>query len=469
MLSGWPASTTSDLPVAGQRSRLLAPSPAIPVHGRIIGTASFPGSERPLAISPTDTLRHTYVIGPSGVGKSTLLSRCVADDIAAGRGVVVIEPKSDLIAEILAHIPPERVDDVVLVEPQDPAGTVGLNPLAGDRQNPELVADHLLAVFKGLYGSSFGPRTTDIAAAALHTLARVPNMTLAGLPLILTDAGFRRRCMAHVDDPIALEPFWAAFDNWSDAARTEAIAPLLNKTRPLLLRPQLRAVLGQAAPKFDITDVFTKRRILLVDCSKGTLGPETSALLAALVIAQLWGATLARTRIAPERRHPVSIYLDEFQDFLRLPTDLGDALAQARGLGVGFTLANQYLHQLDPAMRSAVLANVQNRVCFRLADEDARVMATRGSGLEPEDFAALGAFDCYTQLVAGGTVQPWCSAHTLAADPHISDPGTVRATPRSTYGRPRTEVEAELRGLASTQRVGDSSDLGPRRRERGNR
>jgi len=288
-LSGWPVSSTSDLPVVRQHSRLLPPSSEIASTGRVVGESSFPGRERPLAVTPTDSLRHTYVLGPSGVGKSTLLSRLIAADMAAGRAVVVVEPKSDLIAEVLAHVPRHRVGEVVLVDPKDVAGTVGLNPLAGANHQPELVADRLLAVFKGLYGASFGPRTTDIAGAALHTLARVPNMTLAGLPLILTDAGFRRRCLAHVDDPIALGPFWAAFENWSDAARTEAVAPLLNKVRPFLLRPQLRAVLGQSKPRFDILDVFTKKRILLVDCSKGALGPETSALLASLVIAQLWG------------------------------------------------------------------------------------------------------------------------------------------------------------------------------------
>jgi hypothetical protein len=466
-LSGWPASATAQLPVARQRSRLLPPSPAIPARGRIVGESTFPGRERPLAIGATDSLRHTYVLGPSGVGKSTVLARSIADDMVAGRAVVVVEPKADLIRDVLAHVPTDRVKDVVLVDPNDANGTVGINPLSGGGTNPELVADQLLAVFKGLYGASFGPRTTDIAGAALHTLARVPNMTLAGLPLILTDSGFRRRCLAHLDDPIALGPFWAAFENWSDAARTEAVAPLLNKTRPFLLRANLRAVLGQSHPKFNVLDVFTKRRILLVDCSKGALGPETSALLASLVISVVWGATLQRSSIPAERRHPVSVYLDEFQDFLRLPTDLGDALAQARGLGVGFTLANQYLHQLDAPMRSAVLANAQNKVCFRLADEDARAMATKGSGLEAEDFASLGAYECYMQLVAGGTVQPWCSARSLPPAPETSDPDAVRAASRATYGRARAEVEAEIRSLASPHRGSAGDDLGPRRRHRG--
>ena len=467
-LSGWPASVTSDLPVARQRSRLLPPSPAIPTRGRVVGEATFPGKERPVALTATAALRHTYVLGPSGVGKSTLLARSIQNDIEAGRAVVVIEPKSDLIREVLAHIPANRVEDVVLIDPNDDSGTVGLNPLAGAARNPELVADRLLAVFKGLYGASFGPRTTDIASAALHTLAQAPGMSLAGLPLILTDAAFRRRCLAHIDDPIALGPFWAAFENWSDAARTEATAPLLNKVRPFLLRPQLRAVLGQSRPKFNVLDVFTKKRILLVDCSKGSLGPETSALLASLVIAAVWGATLQRSTIPPERRHPVSVYLDEFQDFLRLPTDLGDALAQARGLGVGFTLANQYLHQLDPSMRSAVLANAQNKICFRLADEDARVLATKGSGLDAEDFASLGAYECYAQLVADGTVQPWCSTRSLPPEPATSDADAMRLASRQRYGRARADVEAEIRKLASIR--GDATggdDLGPRRRGRG--
>ena len=174
-LSAWPTNTTSDLPVAHQRSRLLPPAPAVSTAGKVVGAATFPGKERPLAMSATDSLRHTYVLGPSGVGKSTLLSRLIAQDMAAGRAVVVIEPKSDLIADVLAHVPSGRVDDVVVLDPNDALSAVGVNPLAGDRRHPELVADRLLAIFKSLYGPQLGPRTTDILAASLHTLARTPT------------------------------------------------------------------------------------------------------------------------------------------------------------------------------------------------------------------------------------------------------------------------------------------------------
>ena len=468
-LTSWPAEAGGHLPVARQRARLLPPARAIPATGRVVGTATYPGQERPLAIASKDTLRHGWLLGPSGTGKSTLTGRMIAADMVAGRAVVVCEPKSDLIRECLAQVPANRIDDVVLIDANDLAGVVGLNPLADSHGQPEVVADQLLTVFKGIYGgqAGLGNRTIDILGNSLHTLTRVPNMSLAALPLLLTDPGFRRRCLAHIDDPVALEPFWSAFEAWSDAARNEAIAPLLNKLRPFLLRPQLRAVLGQGTPKFSIREVFTRRRILLVDCSKGTLGAEVASLLAALVLSGVWAETLRRSAIAPERRHPVSVYLDEFQDYLTLPTDLGDALAQARGLGVGFTLANQYAHQLDPAVRSAVMANCQNKICFRLSSDDARLIATRGSGLDPEDFAGLGAYEFYAQLVAGDTIQPWCSGRSLPPDPPISDPDQIRAASRANYGRTRDEVEAEVRALALGDRNRQRDDLGPRRRRQG--
>jgi len=462
-ISAWPVGKTTELPVNMIGSRLVAPSAAVARQGRVIGQATFPGRERPLALTPTDSLRHLHALGPTGSGKSTLLLNLIIQDIAAGRAVAVIEPKGDLIAEVLQRIPPGRVGDVVLLDPTDTARPVGLNPLALGGRSPELVADQLLGLFHSLYIAHWGPRTHDILSASLLTLARTPGMTLAALPLLLTDAAFRRRVVPRVADPIGLGPFWQGFEAWSEAERTAAIAPVMNKLRPLLLRPEMRAIVGQRRRSFDLRRVFTQRKVLLVSLSKGLLGPETSALLGSLVISQLWQAVLGRAAIAPERRHPVFVYVDEFQDYMHLPLDFADALAQARSLGVGFVAAHQYMHQLDPAMRSAVLANAQSRVAFRLPGEDARVIAA-DSALDPEDFQSLGAFQCYAQLVAGSAVQPWCSAATMLPGPPLSDPAVVRAASRDAYGVDRAEIEADLHKLFSGRRETNGDDLAPRRR-----
>lgn len=464
-VSACPVGPTRELPVDKTGSRLLAPARVIRRVGRVVARASYPGQERPLALTVNDSRRHLHVIGPSGVGKSTLLLNLITQDMRAGRAVVVVEPKSDLIADVLTRIPSERVSDVVLLDPTDRERPVALNPLANYGRSPELAADQLLGMFHSLYAAHWGPRTHDIFAASLLTLARLPGMTIPALPLLLTDAGFRRRVLSKVDDPIGLAPFWNAYEGWSEPERLAAISPVMNKLRPLLLRPELRAMLGQSRG-FDLRRIFTERKIVLVNLSKGLLGPETAALLGSLVISQLWQAILGRSAIAPEKRHPVFVYVDEFQDYMHLPLDFADALAQARGLGVGFTLAHQYLHQLDPAMRSALLANAQSRIAFRLPGEDARVLAADGL-LAAEDFQSLGAFECYLQAMVGGTVQPWCSALTLPPSEPISDPARVREASRQNYGADRAQVEAELRELFIGARRTDGDDLSPRRRPRG--
>ena len=410
LLAGWPVGATSELPV--ERSPHALPPPSvIPRTGRVLGRATFPGRQRPLGVSAVDGLGHMHVLGPTGTGKSTLLLNLITQDLEAGRGVVVLEPKGDLIRSVLERIPASRLDDVVLLDPSDGQFPVGLNPLAPNGRPPELVADELLGMFRAMY-ESWGPRTNDILAAAFLTLARLPGMTLCALPPLLADAGFRHRVVSRIDDPVGLGPFWAGFDAWSEAERTAAIAPSLNRVRPFLLRPQLRRVLGQPEPRFDLNRVFTERKVLLVNLAKGPLGRETAGLLGGFVLSQLWAAALRRSALPVEQRHPVFVYVDEVQDYLRLPADLGDALVQARGLGVGFVLAHQHLSQLDPQTRAAVLTNARSRVCFQLAGDDARTLAS--GPVSADDLRELAPFEAYAQLFAGGAVRQWCSLRTLA-------------------------------------------------------
>ena len=238
----------------------------------------------------------------------------------------------------------------MVLDPSDDQAPVGLNPLAGG--SPDLVSDGIMAVFRGLYRDYLGPRTSDVLHAALLTLVRSKNATLVALPLLLTDERLRRELTKSVRGDLALGPFWAWYEALSVAERSTVIAPVMNKVRPFLLRERVRHVLGQPTPRFDITEVFTQKKILLVPLSKGTLGSDSASLIGSLVVARLWQAAQARSRIAAERRHAVSVIIDEFQDFLHLPTDLADVLAQARSAGLALHLGHQHLAQLSPTIRA---------------------------------------------------------------------------------------------------------------------
>lgn len=463
-LLGWPL---GDQPLPGiprDSSRWLRPDPRIQPNRRVLGQATAPGEDRQLGLSIDDARQHLHVIGPTGTGKSTLLANLICQDIASGRGVVVIEPKGDLVQDVLARIPSERIKDVVVLDPTETEYPIGLNPLLVRGRRPELVADQVLAVFHGLYEANWGPRMQDILHASLLTLAGRGDASLCVLPALLTNPTVRRRLRAGIDDPIALEPFWAWFDAISDAERLQATSPVLNKLRPFLLRKSVRAIVGQVEPRFRIDEVFTKRKIVLVSLAKGLIGPEAAALLGSLFVAELWQAVLGRAGVAAERRHPVAVYADEFQDYVHLPTDMADALAQARGLGIGLTLAHQHLAQLPSNLRSAVLANARSRVCFQLSGDDAQAMARiSGGSLEPSDFQRLRRYEAYAQLVVGGEVADFASIRTMPMQSPISDPAAVREASRLRYGRPVDEVEAEIRKLIEGD-AGEDSPIGRRRR-----
>lgn len=463
-LTGWPLGKKAYPGTKHTGSRLLKPAESVPESGRIIAQAMYPGEERALALAPPDALQHLHVLGPTGVGKSTLLLNLIIQDVAAGRGVIVIDPKGDLVEDVLARIPENRVDDIVVLDPADEKRPVGFNVLRGGQQSPELVADQVLAVFHGLYQESWGPRTQDILHSSLLTLGGRPDMTLCALPVLLSNPQFRREATKGLTDEIALKPFWSWYEGLSDGERHQAIAPVMNKLRAFLLRPRMRAVIGQANPLFDIHDVFTKRKVLLVSLAKGLIGPEAAALLGSLTVSQLWHTALGRVRLPLAKRAPVMVYIDEFQDYLHLPTDLADVLAQARSLGVALTLAHQHVAQLPNNVRSAVMANARSRVCFQLAHDDAKLIAGASGELDALDLQELGRYEVYASLVAAGNVTGFASARTLAPATPSSDSGMIRTRSREHFGRDISEIEAELAALVSGNSVDDDKPIGRRRR-----
>jgi len=394
-----------------------------------------------LGIAPRDSLEHTIILGPTGSGKSTTMLNLILADISAGRSVLVIDPKADLVNDIVARIPEERDGDVVILDPSDPC-PVGFNPLAY-KANPTLVTDAVLSVFKEVFSENWGIRSQDVMSAALLTLAQCEGASLLWLPALLTDAAFRRKVTAQISDRIGLEPFWTAFESMKETERRMEIAPVLNKIRQFLLRPGLRNVLGQAEPKFRLEDLFNKRRIVLVPLNKGVIGSESARLLGSLIVGQTWTLALSRASLPPEQRHLVSVYIDELQDYLSLPTDLSDALAQARGLGVGLTMAHQYREQLPPDIRAGVDANARNKIVFGLNASDAKSMAAMAPELEPVDFMSLPRYQIYTSFMSGGQSTGWIQGRTLPAPVATRQAVELRAKSMAAYGKPTEEIEAE--------------------------
>lgn len=428
--------------------------PTSPVYDRSFAT-SMDMTPKRLSISPKDSLEHTHLIGPTGSGKSTTMQHLILSDIKAGRGVLVIDPKADLVNDILARIQESRAADVVVIDPSD-CIPVGFNPLAlKNYHNKALIADAVLSVLKELWRDSWGVRIQDILSAALLTLIEVDGASLLWLPPLLTDENFRRKITSQVKDKVALQPFWNQFEALSELQRRQQIEPVLNKLRQFLLRPGLRNVLGQAHPKFDLSELFTKRKIVLVPLNRGLVGGETARLLGSFIVGLTWTLALSRASIPPERRHIVSVYIDELQDYLSLPTDLSDALAQARGLGMGMTLAHQYRDQLPTEIRAGVDANCRNKIVFGLSAKDAKDMAAMAPELSAEDFMALPRYQVYTSFQQGGKNTGWMMGKTLPPAPALRDPVELRALSMETYGVPAEDVEAEyLKTVANNTAAG---------------
>lgn len=446
---GWPVTSDPEAKLPGvpaRHPRPLAATDAHPKTGVVIGEALLP-SGRLVAQGSRDALQHRHVLGPTGVGKSTLLAQIVLQDIALGRGVVVIDPKSDLVTDILARLPEERRGDVVVLDAASPR-PLGLNPL--QMSDPDLAADSVVAVFHSLFGDGLGPRSTDILHAACLTLARRGDGSLVMVPLLLTNPGFRCSVIGRVvkEDRFGLGAFWASFEGMSDPEREAAIRPLLNKLRQVLLRPSLRAIFGQRRPAISLDQILYQNKILLVRLRKDRIGPEAAQLLGSLLVAQLWQAMQARLSLPAEKRHPVQVVIDETQDYLRLPGSLGDALAQARGLGIGLTICHQHRSQLGRLLDD-VDANTATKLCFRLAPADARAVAgLHASGvLDAADFTSLPAFELYARLLVGGNQAPWVRLATRPLPSRLRDPAVLQRASEAQHGRTLDDIERDLIAL----------------------
>ena len=451
-MAGWPIGELP-LPLLGSgHPRLVAPPPEVGSGSsqRVVGASAVPGESGLVRLPITDAVYHTHLLGPTGVGKSTVLLSLALADAAEGRGLLLLDPKGDLATDFVARLPQERAGDVVVLDPTNPC-PVGFNPLAGPPELAVVTAEAVLGVLAELFRDSWGIRTADVLSAALLTLARIPQATLVWLVPLLTNPAFRRRVLALAPpDPLGTDVFWQGYE--AKPVRTQAVevAPVLNKLRQLMLRPGLRAMLGQAQPRFGLADLLERRRIVVVNLNQGLLGAGAARLLGTLLISQLWQHLLARQAEPPQRRQIVSVYIDEVQAFLAgLPGSLADALAQARSLGAAFHLAHQYRGQLSAEMIQAVESNTRSKVYFALSATDAAAAARLAPELEAADFQLLAQYQAYATVMHHGRRSGWFSLATRPAPPAVRDPALLYAASHARYGIPAEQTEAELIALTS--------------------
>lgn len=443
--------------------KLRKPSEA----GRSIGVSTVPGLPTTVGLSAIDNLYHAITTGPTGAGKSTSMLQLIRADIHAGRALIVIDPKRQLVDDVLATAVPEhRIDDVVVLDPSEQR-VPGFNPLDVGSRDPDVVVDSLLAVFAAVFAEGWGPRTQDITHAGLLTLARVgargaEPFTLLDLPRLFTDTAFRRSVIGNVANDVGLASFWAWYESQSTHAQAAALAAPSNKWRQYLLRPSVRRILGQPQPKFRLRDVFRDNRIVLVPLNEALIGPVTAQLIGGLIVAEGWTATLERAAEHQPQKRPASVWIDEVQNYLHLPTSLDDALNASRSMGVSWNLAHQFRAQMTPSMLAAIDSNARTKIVFRPSDpKDAAAYARMAPELEAVDFLSLGKYEAYATLVRHGEQQPWCSIKALPPPTPTGLADRIRASSRAHYGgilegRPTIEGDGlpPIQGADATPIVG---------------
>src|SRR5216117_3179717 len=371
-------------------------------------------------IRQADRRAHMYLIGKTGTGKSTLLETLISQDVRSGHGVALLDPHGDLAERVLAGVPEKRKDDLIYFNVPEVLKPLGFNPL--ERMEPgkrPLAASGVLEVFKKIWADTWGPRMEHILRNALLALLDQPEATLADVLRLLSDKAFRRTAMAHVASA-RVRDFWLReYESYPLRFRIEAIAPIQNKVGAFLADPVLNGILAQPKSAFDLRQVIDEGKILLVNLAKGKIGENAAALLCALLVSKMGLAALSRADVPEEKRRDFFLYLYEFQNFTTL--SLAGMLSELRKYRAGMILAHQYLTQLDPQIRDAILGNVGTIVAFRLGLPDAEIIGKEFyPEISVEDLISLPNYHIYLKLMIDGKVSRPFSAVTLTASNPIS-------------------------------------------------
>ncbi|QFR39783.1 DUF87 domain-containing protein [Candidatus Gracilibacteria bacterium 28_42_T64] len=400
-------------------------------------------------MGPSDRRRHVYVIGKTGMGKSTLLENMIIDDINKGRGVAVIDPHGDLAEAVIGHIPKSRTNQTIIFDPSDRDWPIAFNML--DDVSPEqrpLVASGLVGIFKKIFGDSWGPRLEHILRNTILALVEYPNSTLMSIPLMLTSDVFRGKVVNKITDPV-VKKFWTGeFAKMAPNQKVEAAGPILNKVGQFLSSTILRNILGQPKNSFSVRWAMDNNKIIIVNLSKGKIGEDASALLGAMMVTKFQMDAMSRADIPEHEREDFYLYVDEFQNFA---TDsFATILSEARKYKLNLVMANQYIDQMQESVRGAVFGNVGSLVSFQVGYHDSMILKEVLAGeVSEEDLMNLSKYKIYLKQLIDGMPSPIFSAGTFAPYPKDDEAFIKRykkilSVSREKYSKDRKMVEGKI-------------------------
>jgi hypothetical protein len=414
------------------------------------GNVSDRGVSKNFGILQDDRRRHMYILGKSGMGKSTLLENMILQDIYNGHGVCFLDPHGDSAAYILDRIPSFRQNDVIYVNPSDTDFPIGLNMLENNRgEEAFLIASGMMAVFSRIWAGMWSSRMEYILNNTLLALLETPGNTLLAVVRLLTDNDFRKKIVGNVTDPL-VKNFWnKEFAGFNDKYRTEAIAPILNKIGQFFSTDLVRNILGQSKSTIDMRDIMDNRKIFIVNLSKGRLGEDNSNLLGSLIVTKLQLAAMSRVDMPESVRADFYLYVDEFQNFTS--DSFATILSEARKYRLNLILAHQYISQLTESgnekIRNAIFGNVGTMVSFRVGSDDGAVLEKEFEPVfQSQQLINLNARQVALKMSIGGKPCMPFIASTLP--PIFADLGgrmeTVVAISRERNTRPKAEVKEKI-------------------------
>lgn len=416
----------------------------------VIAKTNFRNMEKKFGIKRDDRRRHVYVIGKSGSGKSALLENMIMQDIINGNGCCVMDPHGDLAEAIVKCIPPERQNDVIYFNPSDTEFPIAFNILegTGSDSSKNLITSGLIGIFKKIWADSWGPRLEYVLRNTILSLMYADGSTLLGINRMLVDKKYRNSVLEKVNDPI-IKAFWTQeYENYPAKELPTIISPIQNKVGQFLSNPIVRNILGQAHNTIDLREIMDKKKIFLVNLSKGRIGEDNSSLIGSMLVTKLYLAAMSRVDIPEHERNDFYLYVDEFQNFA---TDsFADILSEARKYRLALTIAHQYVLQLPEKVADAIFGNGGTLITFRLGPQDAEIFEKEfGPDFVLEDLVNIPKYNVVLKLLIDGVASKPFSAATLPPMTKNSEyedrSKIIIEESRRKYSRTKDDVEVQIK------------------------